>query len=68
MVFSDKKEDRSVSVLLDELVASNQPWRVYTVRYVIDVPALRKRHEEMKARKKAEEAEKEEKKKREDGA
>ena len=47
--------------VLDELAASNQPWRVYTVRYVVDVPALRKRHEEMKAKKKAEEEKKEDK-------
>jgi len=52
---------RSVSVLLDELVASNQPWRTYTVRFVVDVSALRELHAKRMAEEKAK-AESEQKK------
>ncbi|MEE8104373.1 MAG: hypothetical protein V3T86_02445 [Planctomycetota bacterium] len=53
MEFFKGKVTRSVSVLLDELVASNQPWRTYTARFVVDVAALRELHAKRKAEAKA---------------
>ena len=43
---------RDLGVLLSELVASNHPWRIYPVRFVIDMPELR----DVEARRAAEEA------------
>lgn len=41
--FFKGKVERSLPKMLDELVASNHPWRVYPVRFVVDVPVLRER-------------------------
>jgi len=48
---------RDVGVLLSELVASNQPRRIYPVRFLIDVPSLHQREEAKKAAAAAKEGE-----------
>jgi hypothetical protein len=34
---------RDLGTMLQELVESNHPWRIYPVHYVVDIPALKKR-------------------------
>jgi len=41
--FFNDKVQRDLGTLLDEMVASNHPWRVYPVRFLIDVPQLKAR-------------------------
>lgn len=50
--FFKGKPERKLSVLLDELLASNHPWRIYPVRFIVDMPSLRK----VQAQREAEEA------------
>jgi hypothetical protein len=46
---------RDLGVMLNELVASNHPWRIYPVRFLVDLKVLKERAAKRKA---AEEAEK----------
>jgi hypothetical protein len=46
---------RDLAVMLEEMIASNQPWRAYPVRLLVDLPTLRARHAEEEAARKAEE-------------
>ncbi len=41
--FSNDVPVRDLGTLLEELVASNHPWRIYPVRFVVDLPKLRER-------------------------
>jgi len=43
LAFIKEVPQRSLTTMLDELVASNHPWRIYPVRYVVDLPTLRAR-------------------------
>ncbi|MGH7163589.1 MAG: hypothetical protein ACREID_08900 [Planctomycetota bacterium] len=54
--FFSGKVERNLAVMLDELLASNHPWRVYPARFVVDLPALR----EVQAAREAAEAKKDE--------
>jgi len=54
---------RDLAVLLGELVASNHPWRVYPVRFLVDLKVLKEREAKRKA---AEEAKKKAGEKKED--
>jgi hypothetical protein len=42
--FYSGRVERKVTVLVSELEESNHPWRVYTARFVVDLPALRAQH------------------------
>ena len=53
MLFFEGPVERSLGTLLAELVDSNQPWRIYAARFVIDVGALRAKVEEQEAEQKA---------------
>ena len=49
MEFIKETPVRQLSIMLQELVASNAPWRVYPVRYTVDLPVLRARQAEKDA-------------------
>jgi len=53
LVVLEGKVDRRVADLLGELEASNHPWRVYTARFLVDLPALRAHHAKVEAEKAA---------------
>ncbi|MFQ5844455.1 MAG: hypothetical protein ACE5JG_05635, partial [Planctomycetota bacterium] len=53
--FFKGKVERDLGTLLDELVASNHPWRVYPVRFVVDLLSVRAEEAKRRA---AEEAKK----------
>ena len=36
-----RKLTRDVGAMLNELIASNQPWRVYPTRIIVDMPSVR---------------------------
>gem|GEM_PF-7059104 len=46
---------RSLATMLDELLASNQPWRIYPAKLIVDMAALRARAEKAAAEKAAKE-------------
>ena len=51
--FFKGKVERSLSMTLNELVASNHPWRVYPVRFDVDMPTVRAQEAERIAAAKA---------------
>ena len=53
MLFREGPVERNLGTLLAELVDSNQPWRIYAAKFVIDVGALRARVEKEEAAKRA---------------
>ena len=42
---------RDLRRVLDELITSNQPWRVYSARLIVDVPDLRAKIQKLEAKK-----------------
>ncbi|MCZ6786506.1 MAG: hypothetical protein O7E54_05005 [Planctomycetota bacterium] len=65
--FFKGKVERNLALLLDELIESNHPWRVYTARLVIDMPTLRAAQAKRKAAEAAEKKKAADKKKAAEG-
>ncbi|MHC4547233.1 MAG: hypothetical protein ACYTEZ_00515 [Planctomycetota bacterium] len=60
--FFNDKVNRDLTIMLDQLLSTNHPWRIYPARFLVDVPDLRARVAKQEAEKAAEMQKEDEKK------